>query len=89
MTKKQTKLEKAIADERAAFEKVVDGLLEDHEGEIVVFKGEPIAFFDEYDDAYREAMNRFGPGGGALVTRVAPSNLEPISWAWEAGVLFG
>lgn len=73
--------------EQAAFNAQLDEMLKEHAGEFVVFKGgRAVAFFAGYDEAYRAALERFGPDETFIVSEVKRRTPEVTSIAWEAGV---
>ena len=79
-----------IDDERAAFDAQLEGLLQEHEGKIVLFReGKIVDFFADESAAYDAGLQRFGSDGVFLVTRVSVPSPAPISIAWSAGVMFG
>lgn len=75
--------------EQDAFDHQLDEMMAEHDGEFVVFKdGAPVAFFASYDEAYREALERFGPDETYLVSEVKRRSRAVTSYAWDAGVMF-
>lgn len=81
---------RTIADERAAFEAQLPELLESHAGETVLFHGgAPIGFFPDEEQAYEEALTRYGLDEAFLISRITPQGPTPLSIAWSAGVMFG
>jgi hypothetical protein len=75
--------------EQAAFDAQVSEILPEHAGEFVIFKdGKPVGFFATYDEAYSEALARFGVDETYLVSEVKRSEPRVTSLAWEAGVMF-
>lgn len=78
-----------VRAEQEAFDQRLDEMLKEHAGEFVVFQGgEPVAFFATYDDAYAEALNRFGVDGSFLVSEVKKHSTEPVSLSWDLGLMF-
>lgn len=79
-----------IAKEQAAFEQQVPELLKKHRGEFVLMhNGKVVGFFDTHSAAYADGLRRFGVDATFLVAQVIEPRTEPVSFAWEAGVLFG
>ncbi|HEX9602206.1 MAG TPA: hypothetical protein VF973_00550 [Myxococcales bacterium] len=79
-----------LEQEQAAFDAQLPELLKEHRGEFVLFKeGRPAGFFKDHGSAYAAGLQRFGLGVAFLVAPVEPPNRQPISFAWEAGVMFG
>lgn len=75
--------------EQLAFDAQLADMLPDHAGEFVIFKDEaPIAFFQTYDEAYAEALARFGLSETYLISEVKRREPQVTSLAWEAGVMF-
>lgn len=73
--------------EQAAFNAQLEEMLHEHQGEFVVFKGgRPVAFFGSYEEAYRAALDQFGPEETFLVSEVKRRMPQATSIAWEAGV---
>jgi hypothetical protein len=79
-----------LRQEQEAFERQLDALLTDHEGQYVVFQGgKVVAFFDDHESAYAAALDRFGPDATFVVAQIRKSPPQPVSVAWDAGVMFG
>ena len=75
--------------EQSAFDAQLPNLIPEHEGEFVIFKdGAPVGFFSTYDEAYAEALARFGLDETYLVSEVKHREPHVTSLAWEAGVMF-
>ena len=75
--------------EQAAFDAQLAELVRDHEGEFVIIKdGAPVDFFSTYDEAYSEALARFGIDETYLVSEVKHRQPHVTSLAWEAGAMF-
>jgi hypothetical protein len=82
--------ELTLQEEQAAFDEQTDALLPTHAGKFVLFKGgRPIEFFDDHVAAYKAGLERFGPDRPFLVAEVAKQIPQPVSVAWDAGVMFG
>ena len=78
-----------VRKEQAAFDKQLDGLLKEHEGEFVLFRNfKPVAFFPSFKAAYDEGIARFGLEA-FLIGEITPPSPMPASLSWEAGVLVG
>jgi len=76
--------------EQAAFEAQLDLLMESHPGTYALFHdGHAIDFFEQHEDAYVAALDRFGPDGVFLIAKVERSTPRSVSLAWDAGVMFG
>ena len=79
-----------LKEEQEAFDKQLPDLLPSHQGQFVLFKdGKPVEFFDDHPSAYRAALDEFGLDATFLIAPVVESHPEPISIAWDAGVMFG
>lgn len=52
---------------------------------VVFLNGEVQSSFDDEDDAYRDAMARFGHDGGFVIARVEPRR---VIWITDAARLF-
>lgn len=80
----------AIQSEQQAFDERLDAMLTDHKGEFVVFHdGEPVGYFPTLEAAYEAALERFGLDEPFLLSRVERIPPTPVSYAWDAGVMFG
>lgn len=78
-----------LKQEQDAFEAQLDELLRDHKGQFVLFKnGRPVEFFEDHGAAYTRGLDLFGLDSPFLIAPVAKSEPQPISVAWEAGVMF-
>jgi hypothetical protein len=78
-----------IEREQDAFNRRLTEMLEEHDGEFVLFRDEePVAFFATYDQAYRAGLDRFGVDQTFLVSEVKRREAQTTSVAWEAGVMF-
>jgi len=76
--------------EQDAFDRQLDGLLADHEGQFVLVRdGNVVAFFADHESAYAAALDRFGLDATFLVAQVKKFPPQPVSVAWDAGVMFG
>lgn len=79
-----------IEQERAAFDAMLDRLLEAHAGKWVLFhSGEVVGYFESMGEAYAAGVEHFGADEVFLVTQVKAPSPESISIAWDAGVMFG
>jgi|CXWL01.1.fsa_nt_gi hypothetical protein len=79
-----------LEQEQEAFDRQLDALLVDHAGQFVLFHGgSPVAFFAAEATAYEEALKRFGPDGVFLIAPIERIDPQPISVAWDFGVMFG
>jgi len=80
----------SLREEQDAFNRQLDSLLKTHEGKYVLFKnGEPVAFFDTHTAAYETALEKFGLDSTFLIAPIEEPNPQPVSIAWDAGVMFG
>lgn len=76
-----------IKREQEAFDRQLDQMIDEHEGEFVLFHdGAPVAFFPIYEEAYRAGLERFGMDETFLVSEVKRRGPQVTSYAWEAGV---
>lgn len=79
----------SIEREQRAFDAQLDTLLEEHNGEFVLFRNEkPVQFFKTYEEAYRAGLNLFGVDQAFFVSEVKRREPQTTSLAWEAGVMF-
>ncbi len=79
----------AVEEEQKAFDALLPGLLREHRGEFVVLHaGRAVAFHPTHDDAYADALERFGLDEAFLISEVAEQPHGSLSISWEAGVLF-
>ena len=79
-----------IEQEQAEFDRQLDGLLREHEGKFVLFKGgKALAFFENFETAYEAALAQFGVDSVFLIMPVKKQPPKPVSLSWQAGVLFG
>jgi microcompartment protein CcmL/EutN len=81
----------AILDEKAAFERELPTLMQEHAGEFVVFfRGSCHGIFASFEAAYQAALEQFGSTAEFLVSRIEiPGAPEAVSMALYAGVMFG
>jgi hypothetical protein len=78
-----------IEREQNAFDRQLNDLMREHEGEFVIFKDEaPVAFLPSYEEAYATALDRFGLDQTFFVSEVKRRPPQTTSFAWEAGVMF-
>ena len=78
-----------LEEERRAFEAQVPELLKEHANEFVLFDGGvAVGFYPDRAAAYEAGLDRFGLDRSFLIARVEPPNPQPVSLAWEAGVMF-
>lgn len=74
--------------EQDAFDAALENLLRDHAGEVVIFKDErPVGFFASFDDAYREALARYGLDEVFFLSEVSRRSQDSSSLSWDLGVL--
>jgi hypothetical protein len=79
-----------IEQEQAAFDQQLPELLKVHAGKFVLFKdGQLVGVYATDEAAYAVGIKRFGPDAVFLVARVEKPRLNPVSYAWDAGVMFG
>jgi hypothetical protein len=72
--------------EQRAFDDHLDDMMRDHEGEYVLFCGEPVAFFRTYNEAYQAGLDRFGLDAVYIVSEVKRRDQYATSVNWAAGV---
>ncbi len=72
-----------VREETSRFRAALGGLMAEHQGKWVVFKGgEIVAEFDTEDEAYFAGMERFGRHGGHVVAQVVeqpPPRISAVS----------
>jgi hypothetical protein len=79
-----------LAQEQAAYDRLLPDMLAKHSGKFVVFHSEePQGYFDTYDAAYGFALDTFGLDAVVLVAMIKERDISPASISWHAGVLFG
>ena len=79
-----------LQEEQAAFDSQLPDLLREHRGQFILFKdGHPVGFFADHGSAYAAGLERFGLDAVFLVAPVEPPRRQPISFSWQAGVMFG
>ncbi len=79
-----------IEQEQKAFEQQFDVLYARAPNTFVLMKeGEPIAFHQNYQAAFADGIERFGPTETFLVGHLAKKAPANISLAWQMGVMFG
>jgi len=77
-----------LQTEQAAYDRLFPSLLATHPGEYVVIKdGTPVGFYPSFPAAYSYAVERFGLDDVFVVSKIVERTPEPVSLAWEAGVL--
>ena len=82
-------MNQTIEREQQAFDFALPDLLEEHEGEWVVFRdAKPVLFEATLQKAYAAAVERYGSREVFLVQEVRPARSEPVSISWEAGVMY-
>jgi hypothetical protein len=75
--------------EQDAFDASLADMLGEHEGAFVIFKDEhPVAFYDTLDQAYAEALHRFGLESVFLISQVVPRRPASVSLSWDLGVMY-
>lgn len=76
--------------EQKAFNSQLDELMNEHAGQFVVFKDErPAGFYPTFNDAYVDALRRFGYGGGFLLSEVKIRGRVPLPVSYLIGNLVG
>lgn len=82
--------EQRIREEQAAFDAQVESLAAEHPGAFVLFKdGGAISFHDTFQAAFDAGLDRFGLDEPFLVSQAAVRVPQPLSFAWDFGVMFG
>lgn len=67
-----------LAQERDAFDRQLDTLLESHKGEFVVFyEGRPLGFYASHTEAHRGALSTLGLDRTFLIARVEQEAPQP------------
>ncbi len=80
----------SLREEQAAFDAQLEKLLPEHAGQYAVVKdGVPVKFFATHPEAYEFALDEYGLDAVFLIARVSKDEPEPVSLAWESGVMFG
>jgi hypothetical protein len=82
-TNKLTQLE----FEQAAFDAKLDEMMAEHEGEFILFRGEPVAYFPAYNDAYQAGLDRYGLDDVFIVSEVKRRDGNATSVAWAFGAM--
>lgn len=78
-----------IRQEQDAFEQQLPELLSSHRGEYALMKdGKVVNFFPTHDAAYEAALDQFGLDATFLIAKVDDGRPQPVSIAWETGVMF-
>jgi hypothetical protein len=76
--------------EQEAFDRQVEEMLKEHAGQFVLFKkGGVVAYFPDYQAAYKAGLEKFGLDQVFLVSEVRRRAAEPVSLSWVAGAMFG
>jgi hypothetical protein len=79
-----------LEQEQAAFDAQLDTLVREHSGKYALFRdGKVVGLYDDHAAAYEAGLDRFGLDTPFLIAHVAKPQPEPISVAWDAGVMFG
>jgi hypothetical protein len=82
--------ELTLAEERKAFDAQLDELLRIHSGEFALMKhGRVVGFYPSHEAAYEAGLLKFGLDSVFLIAPVVKEQPEPVSIAWESGVMFG
>jgi hypothetical protein len=69
-----------VLEESRRFRAALPELLPQYNGRWVVFRnGAVVDAFDDEDDAYVAAVDKFGVGGGFVIARVGVNALEPVA----------
>jgi hypothetical protein len=80
--------EDPLQKEQDAFEAAREELLEDHEGEFVVFKDQrPVGFYSSFKEAYSRAIDLFGLESVFLVSEVRRQVPGSALLSWDLAVL--
>jgi hypothetical protein len=75
-----------VLEETKLFRAALPGLLEEHRGQWVVFKGGSVrSFHGDETSAYQAAVQEFGAGTGYVIAPVSETHPTPVT----AAVLFG
>ena len=78
-----------LQEEQAAFDAQLPEMLKQHKGQFVLFKdAKPVEYFSDHAVAYRTGLERFGVEAVFLVAPVEVQRQMPVSFAWQAGVMF-
>jgi hypothetical protein len=86
-TQTDTRLER-LEREQGAFDAQLDSMMQDHEGEFVLFRDErPVAYFATYNEAYQAGLNQFGLDDVYIVSEVKRRDKYATSISWAAGVM--
>ncbi len=79
-----------LIQEREAFDAQLGEILESHRGDFALVKnGVVLEFFPNHESAYAAGLERFGIDTPFLIALVEETSPEPVSLAWDAGVMFG
>ena len=90
-TRRPSKMsELTLAEERKAFDTQLEELRRTHPGQFVLMKnGQVIEFYPSHEAAYEAGLSRFGLDSVFLIAQAEKQGPQPVSIAWEAGVMFG
>ena len=77
-----------FADEQAAFERALPGLMSEHSGQWVLYKGGAVGFFRSFPDAFNDGVRRFGVDTPFVIAEVKPLSEVVLSPAFTLGVMF-
>lgn len=81
--------DQALRQQQAAFDDQLSGIIEEHRGEFVLFaNNKVIDFFATFAGAYAAGVSSYGTAGGFIVAEVRERSTQPVSLAWDAGVMF-
>jgi len=73
-----------------AFEAALPTLLKENVGKTAVFHdGELWGLYDDLQAAHAEALAEFGSDGIFLVAQIKEPRSEPVSFAFDLGLMFG
>jgi hypothetical protein len=77
-----------LEGEQSAFDAELEGMIADHEGEFVLFRGgAPVAYFATYMEAYQAGLDRFGLDDVYIVSAVKRRDVHATSITWAAGAM--
>ena len=79
-----------LEKEQEAFDSQLSELMNEHAGQFVVFKGgRPVGFYPTFNDAYRDALKRFGVNEYFLLSEVKMRGPVPLPISFLTGNRFG
>ena len=82
--------ELTLEGERKAFDAQLEDLLHTHPGEFALMKnGQVVGFYPNHEAAYEAGLATFGLDSVFLIAPVVKEDPQPVSIAWESGVMFG